>query len=96
MRLKAQTDASYLSEPKARSRAGAHFYLGNNDTSSDAKMFNGPLLNLANLIKHGMASEVESDIVVLLANCKEAESPQTTLEEMGYKKGAMPVETDST
>ena len=96
MRLKAHADASYLSEPKARSRAGAHFYLGNNDNASNPKMFNGPLLNLATIIKHVMASAAEAEIAALFANCKEAESLRITLEEMGYKQGATPVETDNT
>ena len=72
MRLKAHADASYLSEPKARSRAGAHFYLGNNDNSSDPKMCNGPLLNLATIVEHVMASLAEAEIAALVANCKEA------------------------
>ena len=31
MKLAAHSDASYLSEPRARSRAGGHFFLSNNE-----------------------------------------------------------------
>jgi hypothetical protein len=32
-----KSDASYLSEPKARSRSGGHFYMGNQGTEPDTK-----------------------------------------------------------
>ena len=46
MKLAAHSDASYLSEPKARSRAGGHFFL-----SSDAQVpaNNGAVLNIAHI-----------------------------------------------
>jgi hypothetical protein len=36
-------DASYLSEPKARSRVGGYFYLGNRNESGDSTGANGPI-----------------------------------------------------
>ena len=48
MILKIQSDSSYLSEPKARSRCGGHFYLG----SLPARNYtpNGAILNSTNII----------------------------------------------
>eukprot|EP00804_Cyclotella_cryptica_P002338 CCRYP_004053-RI/>CCRYP_004053-RI protein AED:0.50 eAED:0.38 QI:0/-1/0/1/-1/1/1/0/247 len=53
MVLAVHSDASYLSEPKARSRAGGHFFLS---TANDAPPNNGAILNIAHIIKHVMAS----------------------------------------
>ena len=54
MKLAVHSDASYLSEPNARSRAGGHFFL-----SSDATVphNNGAVLNIAHIIKHVMTFE---------------------------------------
>ena len=51
MKLAAHSDASYLSKPKARSRAGGHFFLSSNATVPHN---NGAVLNIAHIIKHGM------------------------------------------
>ncbi len=52
MVLAAHSDASYLSEPKARSRAGGHFVLSSNSTIPQN---NGAVLNIAHIIKHLMS-----------------------------------------
>jgi hypothetical protein len=54
MALKIHSDASYLSAPKARSRVGGHFFLGNYSTSANPNMHNGALFTIAGLIKHVM------------------------------------------
>jgi hypothetical protein len=51
MILAVHSDTSYLSEPKARSHAGGHFFLS---TSADISPNNGAILNLAYIIKHVM------------------------------------------
>jgi hypothetical protein len=51
MKLAAHSDAGYLNEPKARSRAGGIFYLTNGDTFPPP---NGPILNIAQIIKNVM------------------------------------------
>jgi len=48
MKLAVYSDTSYLSEPKARSRAGEHFFLSN---GSDIPPNNGAILNIAHIIK---------------------------------------------
>ena len=62
MKLAAHSDASYLSEPKARSRAGGHFFL-----SSDATVpkNNGAILNIAHIIKHVTTSATEAELAAL-------------------------------
>ena len=47
MQLLIDSDASYLTAPKVRSRAGIYHYLGNHDRA----LFNGPICVLAKTIK---------------------------------------------
>ena len=51
MILAVHSDTSYLSEPKAQSRAGGHFFLSN-DTNLPPN--NGAVLNIAHIIRHVM------------------------------------------
>eukprot|EP00957_Ditylum_brightwellii_P113137 8628239-Ditylum_brightwellii.AAC.1 len=53
MMLVVHSDASYLSEQKAHSRAAAHFYLANK-TNEDLN--NGAILTLSSIICHGGSS----------------------------------------
>ena len=62
MILAVHSDASYLSEPKARSRAGGHFFLS---AAVDAPPNNGAILNIAHIIKHVMASATEAELAPL-------------------------------
>ena len=62
MKLAAHSDASYLSKPKARSRAGRHFFLSN---GGDIATNNGALLNIAHIIKHVMTSATEAELAAL-------------------------------
>jgi hypothetical protein len=48
MVLAIHSDASYLSEPKSRSRAGGHFFLSKNGSNPPN---NGAVLNVAKVIK---------------------------------------------
>jgi hypothetical protein len=60
MILKIHSDASYLGEPKARSRGGGHYYLGNKP-SSTPEPEQGPLLNRSNVIRNVMGSAAEAE-----------------------------------
>jgi hypothetical protein len=88
MVLVVHSDASYLSEPKSRSRAGGHFPL-----SSDCEdpTNNGAVLNLAQLIKAVMSSAAEAELGALYINAREAVPQQTTLGEMGHKHPQTPM-----
>ncbi len=69
MVLIVHSDASYLSEPKARSQAGGHFFLSSN---SEDPANNGAVLNLAQLIKTVMSSAAEAELGALYINACEA------------------------
>jgi hypothetical protein len=52
MQLKIHSDASYLSEPKAKSIIGGYFYLGNKINSPKKPLSNGSLLCHTTVLKH--------------------------------------------
>ena len=83
MVLAAHSDASYLSKPQARSRAGGHFFL-----SSDSAVphNNGAVLNIAHLIKNVMSSATEAELAALYIMAREAVYIQIILEELGHKQ----------
>jgi hypothetical protein len=70
MQHKIHSDASYLSEPKAKSRIGGYFYLGNNPNSPNKPLSNGPLLCHTNVLKHVVSSVAEAKFGALFVNAK--------------------------
>jgi hypothetical protein len=93
MILHIYSDAAYLTEPDARSRAGGHHYLGN--LPGKPNILNGPILNISKVIKGVMSSAAEAEIGALYHNAKEATVIRTTLAEMGHPQPATPIETDN-
>jgi hypothetical protein len=93
MILKIQSDASYLSKPKAHSCAARHFYMGNKGTDNNTKQ--GAILATTTVMKPVLSSASEAEIGTLFKNCKRAEILWTTLEEMGWPQPATPVQTDN-
>jgi len=92
MKLAAHSDASYLSEPKARSRAGGHFFLSN---GADIPSNNGAVLNIAHIIKHVMTSATEAELAALYIMAREAVYIRIILSEMGHKQPPTPLQTDN-
>ena len=83
MILAVHSDASYLSEAKARSRAGGHVYLTN---TNDENFRNGAVLTVSTIIKHVMASASEAELAAMFYNSREAIPLRITLAEMGHKQ----------
>jgi hypothetical protein len=92
MILAVHSDASYLSKPNARSRAGGHFFLSNN---AEVPPNNGAVLNIAHVIKHVMSSATEAELVALYIMAREAVYIRIILEEMGHKQPPTPIQTDN-
>ena len=92
MILAAHSDASYLSESKARSRAGGHFFLSKN---VDYPPNNGAILNIAQIIKNVMTSATEAELGGLYLVAKECVYIRIILEEMGHKQPPTPIQTDN-
>ena len=93
MILKIHSDAGYLNETKARSRAGGHFYLGNQSDKPD--FTNGAVLNPTGILKHVASSAAEAEVGALFVNAKEGEILRTTLTEMGHPQPATTIYTDN-
>jgi hypothetical protein len=92
MVLAIHSDASYLSEPKARSRPGGHFFMSANE---EDPRDNGAVHTVAKIIKAVMSSATEAELGGLFINAKTAVPIRTTLEELGHKQPPTPIQTDN-
>ena len=86
--LALHSDASHLSEPGAKSRAGGHFYL---EDKTDRGSNNGAILTLSKIIKHVTSSASAAETAALFLNCKAAIPLRIALEEMGHPQPKTPV-----
>ena len=69
MILAVHSDASYLSEPNARSRVGGHFFCSSNvDNPPD----NGAVLNISKILTAVMSSAAEAKLGALYINDRKA------------------------
>lgn len=83
---------SYLSELKARSRAGGHWFLLQ-DVMYPPN--NGTVHNLSHVIKAVMGLVAEAEIGALYHNSKLAVPWRATLKELGHPQPKTPVQTDN-
>ena len=83
MILYAHSDASYLSEPQARSCVGGFFYLGNTNEPADNPTPNGPIHIKSRTMKNIMAAASEAEIGALFHNGQEAAHMRQILKELG-------------
>jgi hypothetical protein len=93
MVLAGHSNASYLLETNACSRAGGHFFVSNNDSIPNN---NGLILTISQILKVVMSSAAEAEISALFINCQEAIPAQNTLEYLGHKQPPTPMQTDNT
>ena len=92
MVLAAHSDASFLTEPGSRSRAGAHIFLSENDPIPRP---NGPVLSISQTIKFVMASAAEAELAASYITAREMIPLRNALEEMGWKQPKSPIQTDN-
>ena len=92
MILCAHADAGFLNESQARSRAGAHIYLSEDDPFP---RFNGAILSIAQIIKFVMASAAEAELAALFITAREMIPHRQTLIEMGWPQPKSPIQTDN-
>jgi hypothetical protein len=89
------SDAYYLSENEAKSRAGGFFYMGSN-AKTDKKLTNVAILIISKVLKHVMSSAADAEIGAVFINAKEGAVLRTTLEELGHTQPTTPMEKDNT
>jgi hypothetical protein len=92
MVLAIHSNTSYLSEPKARSRAGRHMFMAGRD---NIPTNNGAVLNILQIIWAVMSSVVEAELGALLINAKTAVSMRHTLEELSHPQPPTPMQKDN-
>ena len=86
MVLHNHSDASYLSESEARSRAGGLFYLSDHTsktTPATIAPINGALHIVSSIMRNVMASAAEAEVGAAYLNAQEARALRTMLIEMG-------------
>ena len=90
------SDASYLSEPKARSRVGGYFYLSNKDKPADNPNPNGAIHIESRIMRNVMASASEAETGGLFHNGQEGAHIRQILHEIGRTQTApTPIITDN-
>ncbi len=87
-------DASYLTEPKARSRASGHFFMGWLPKDNKPIKLNGAFHTLCLILQFVVASAAEAELGALFLNCQEGMIFQLTLKELGHPQPKIPVHCD--
>jgi hypothetical protein len=94
MVLHTHSDAGYLTDRKARSRAGGHHYMGNR-LGSPNPIHNGAILDISKILRMVVASAAEAEVGALFYNCQDAAGLRTIAIELGHPQPATPVRTDN-
>jgi hypothetical protein len=96
MILNVHSDASYLSAPKAHSRAGGYFFLGSIPQDGDPIKLNGAIHITYTILKLVAASAAEAELGSLFLNAQEAKVLQLILTELGHPQPPTPIHIDNT
>jgi hypothetical protein len=96
MILNVHSDASYLSAPKARSRAGGYFFLGSIPRDAEPIIINGAIHITCTILKLVAASAAEAELGALFLNAQEAKVIRIVLEELGHPQPPTPIHIDNT
>lgn len=97
MVLHVESDASYLSEAKAKSRYAGYHYLSVDPHGTNVMYppLNAPVLVSANIIKETVASAAEAELAALFHNGQDALPLLHALEEIGHPQPPTPIQTDN-
>ena len=95
MILNIHSDASYLSERNARSRASGHFFLGWLPKPGEPIRLNGAIHSLCNILKFVAASVAEAELGALFLNVKQGRIARLILQEMGHPQPPTPISCDN-
>ena len=95
MILNIHSDASYLTEPKARSRVAGHYFLGATPTKNEPIQLNGAIYAYCGILKFVVASAAEAELAALFLNCKEGKIIRLILQELGHDQPPTPMHCDN-
>jgi hypothetical protein len=101
MILYLHSDASYLSESRARSRGAGHFFLSSkplhpSKPPDTIPPLNGPIHTMCKIIDVVVGSAAEAEIGAAYLNGQDAVPLRTTLHELGHPQPATPMQVDNT
>jgi hypothetical protein len=96
MILNVHSDASYLSTPKAHSRAGGYFFLGSLPRDGDPIKLNRAIHVSCTILKLVAASAAEAESGALFLNAQEAKVFRLILAELGHPQPPTPIHIDNT
>ncbi len=96
MILNVHSDASYLSTPKAHSRAGGYFFLGSLPHNGDPIRLNGTIRITCTILKLVAALAAEVELGALFLNAQEAKIMQLILTELGHPQPPTPIHINNT
>jgi hypothetical protein len=103
MYLHIHSGASYLSEAKARSRAGGTFFLSSippnplatPSPTAPPPPYNGATHTISSIMWNVMASATEAELGAIFQNARDCVPLRIALEEMGHPQAATPIQTDN-
>ena len=95
MIMNIHSDASYLSEEKARSRTCRHFFLGWVPKTGEPIWLNGAFYVSTTFLQFVVASAAEAELGALYHSCQTGIIFQLTLTDMGHPKPNTPVHCDN-
>ena len=92
MILAGQYDAGFNNETRARSTAGAHIFLSENEAILS---WNGTVITMAQLMKYVVSSAAEAETTALFLTAKEMVPLCHALTKMGWKKPPSPIQSEN-
>ena len=93
--LNIHSDASYLSEERARSRTAGHIFLGSVPRKYEPIPFNGAIYVHSGILKFVVTSAAEEELGGLFLNTKEGKILRTILKELRYVQPPTPIHCDN-
>ena len=95
MVLNIHSDASYLSETRARSRLAGYFFLGDVPRTGENIRVNGNIFVSCGIPRIVVCSAAEAELGALFLNIKEGKVLRLALTEMGHRQSPTPVHCDN-
>jgi hypothetical protein len=95
MQLALHSDASYLSETKARSRAGGIHFLTDLNKINDPRAINGAIDCISTIIPSVVSSAFEAEYAAMYLNATTSEGIRNILADLGYPQGPTPIISDN-
>ena len=95
MVINIHSDASYLSEPQARSHTCCHFFMGSAPINGEPIILNGAFFVNTTIMRFVVASAAKAELGALFQNCQDGIMFRLTLENMGHPQPRTLVHCDN-